>query len=82
MTPDIQALMRLAAERGHRTPTGHHCHTLASLLGIVPEHDNHARRRLAGLVVQTEGLARAAAAPSHHGGTEYRDLDQRPGDRA
>jgi hypothetical protein len=58
------ALMRLAAEVGHRTPTAN---TGAHLLDVVPEHDNQARRRLQILARLTADLARSVS--SHKGVT-------------
>lgn len=67
MIPDIQALVRLTAARGHRTPAGHHCHNVKALIELVPEHDNQARRRLVILAVETAGLGRAVASHDHGG---------------
>jgi hypothetical protein len=61
------ALMRLAAEVGHRTPTGNIANTGAHLLDVVPEHDNQARRRLQILARLTADLARSVS--SHKGVT-------------
>jgi hypothetical protein len=70
MTPDIQSLMRLAAERGHRTHAGHHCHNLSALIQVDPENDNQARRRLAILAVETDGLAKAMASHGPAGASD------------
>lgn len=61
MTPEIKGLLLTSAKVGHRTEAGHHANTTASLLSIIPEHENHARRQLSILAVQTAGLAKALA---------------------
>jgi hypothetical protein len=67
MNAEIYALMRLAADRSHRSDPGHHCHTISALLSVELEHDNHARRRLAILAVETEGLAKSLSSHDRGG---------------
>jgi hypothetical protein len=77
MNAEIYALMRLAADRSHRSDPGHHCHTISALLSVEPEHDNHARRRLAILAVETAGLARAMSSHDRGGPMPKRIQRQR-----
>jgi hypothetical protein len=64
---ESQALMRLAAERGHRTPAGHRCHNVKALIELVAEHPNQARRQMALLVEQTAGLAQSLSSHDRGG---------------
>jgi hypothetical protein len=60
-------LMFTAANVGHRIPPGHIANTEAVLLGVVPEHPEHARRRLQILARLTADLTRAMASRDRGG---------------